>query len=138
MPDLSFETTIPVRFQDFDLMGHVNNAVYATYLEEARTTYINEALGIPTEEINCVLAHLELDFHAPLQETAAVTVAVGVTDVGEKSVTRSYEVRDGGETYATAETVLVTLDPATGRPTELTDPWLAGIREQEGSLPGRD
>lgn len=138
MPDLSFETTIPVRFQDFDMMGHVNNAVYATYLEEARTAYISDALGISTADINSVLAHLELDFLAPIQETTEATVAVGVTDVGSKSLTMSYEVRNNGETAATAETVLVTLDPATGRPTELTDQWLEGIRDQEGSLPGRE
>lgn len=138
MPDFSFETIIPVRFQDFDVMGHVNNAVYATYLQEARTRYISEALEIPTQEINFVLAHLEIDFLAPIQEAAEVTVAVGVSDVGEKSVTMTYQVRDDGTTYATAETVLVTLDPVTERPTELTDTWLHEIREQEGARPGHE
>lgn len=138
MPDFSFETPITVRFQDLDMMGHVNNAVYATYLEEARARYLNEGLGIPIGEINSVLAHLELDFLAPLQETDEVVVAVAVTGVGEKSLTLSYEVRDEDETYATAETVLVTLDPESGRPTELSEQWFDGIRTQAGGILGRE
>ena len=42
---MTFETTIGVRYRDIDAMGHVNNAVYATYLEQARVRYVDHVLG---------------------------------------------------------------------------------------------
>jgi len=117
----SFETTVRVRYQDLDAMGHVNNAVYATYLEEARIEYLTDGLGIDQDELSTVLAHLELDFEAPLVSTREATVGLSVTDVGTKSFTLDYEIRDDSDTVARAETVQVWVDRETGTAAPLPD-----------------
>ena len=54
-----------VRFRDLDSLGHVNNAVFLTYLEEARIGYL-----VPhgAEAANMILARVEIDFRAPLRD----------------------------------------------------------------------
>lgn len=127
MTAFSYETTVPVRFQDLDAMGHVNNAVYATYLEEARTRYLSAVFGVDMADISTVLAHLELDFRSPLVEEDSVTVGIGTGDVGETSYTFHYELAGGDGTVATGETVQVWVDPETGSAVPIPDELRAAL-----------
>ncbi|MEZ3142395.1 acyl-CoA thioesterase [Halobaculum sp. MBLA0143] len=115
-----FETTVAVRYRDLDPMGHVNNAVYASYLETARNDFFREAVGVELSEADAVLASLSLEFHAPLAGTDPVTVLVWTPETGETSCTFAYEVRRDGRTVAEGETVLVTVG-ADGEPAALPD-----------------
>ena len=67
--EYEFQTTIPVRFRDIDAMGHVNNAVYATYLEQARADYHREIIGESLADVNTVLVSLAIDFKRPIART---------------------------------------------------------------------
>lgn len=71
MDEFSHETAIPVRFRDVDAAGHVNNAVYATYLEQARVEYTEEVIGTKGVDFEKVIANLELDYE---RSTVMVTV----------------------------------------------------------------
>jgi acyl-CoA thioester hydrolase len=115
-----FETTVSVRYRDLDPMGHVNNAVYASYLESARNDFFRDVLGEELADTDAVLASLSLDFAAPIRSGDDVTVAVWIPEVGETSCTFAYEVRANGDRAATGETVLVTLDDA-GEPIPLPE-----------------
>jgi len=127
-----FETELPVRFRDLDAMGHVNNAVYATYLEQARVDYFESVLEVPLSEIDSVLASLSIDYERPVRG-GSVTVAVRVPEVGDSSVPMEYEVRDGdGDVAATGETVQVVVDPETGSPRPVPEEWRAAIEAFEG------
>lgn len=57
-----FTLPIEVRFRDLDVMGHLNNAVYASYLEQARAEYFQSVLASPLDEVPTVLVHLEVDY----------------------------------------------------------------------------
>ena len=131
MTELSYTTTVDVRYQDHDEMGHVNNATYVTYMEEARTKYFRNELGVPADELSMVVAHLEVDFLRSVQYVDEVEVGVSVTDVGESSFTMAYEVRDDEGVAVEGETVQVVLDPETGTSTPVPDAWRASIRELE-------
>ena len=122
MTDFPYETAIPVRYVDHDTLGHVNNAVYATFLEEARIAYFTEALDEPLTDRSMVIASLEMDFLAPVT-SQSVTVALDVVDVGDKSFTMEYEVEAAGDVVARAETVQVHVDPETGASMSLPDDW---------------
>ena len=106
---MTFETTVDPRYRDLDTMGHVNNAVYATYVEQARIAFFREEVGVRLEESKAVLASLSVDFERSVDSLDPVTVALDVTDVGTSSVTFAYVLRSGGERVATAETVQVAL-----------------------------
>ena len=130
MTEFDYETEIDVRFRDLDSMGHVNNAVYATFLEHARTLYMDDVFGDRPEEINVALVNLEIDFRRQVRFRETVTVGVGVTELGESSATMAYEVTTGDELAATGETVLVAID-AEGNSRPLPDAIREHIREFE-------
>lgn len=110
MSDFSYDVELAVRYRDLDTMGHVNNAVYATYLEQARTSYIEDIVGREIGEIGLALANLEIDFNHELTFREHVTVALRTTKVGESSVTMEYEIRAGDTVAASASSVTVTVD----------------------------
>ena len=58
-----FTIRIPVRFRDVDVLGHVNNAVYFTYMEQVRTEYWLHTFGLTKlEQLAFIVAHAECDF----------------------------------------------------------------------------
>lgn len=105
-----FVATIPVRFRDLDPMGHVNNAVYASYLEQTRAEFYREVLGERLDEIGTVLVHLELDFERPVHLGDEVDVELSIESVGTSSLAMDYTVRANDEVVATARTVQVVID----------------------------
>ena len=113
-----------VRFSDCDAFGHVNNAVYLTYLEQARMTLFTE-LGLfsSISDITMILARAEIDFRA--QATVGETVEVGVrpAHLGTKSFTLEYELRVGDRLVGEASTVLVGYDYDRGESIPLPDDW---------------
>jgi len=106
---MTFETTIPVRYRDLDPMGHVNNAVYATYLEEVRTAFFREEVGIDLADSRAALASIEIDFRAPVEGTGTIRAALDVVDVGTTSLTFGYELHHEGLLVAEGETVQVAI-----------------------------
>jgi acyl-CoA thioester hydrolase len=125
MSGFEYETELQVRFRDLDAMGHVNNAVYATYLEQARVDYYADVLGVGLDDIDTVLVNLEIDYrHEVVLDDETVTIAMGVRSIGESSVVVGYEVRAGGRVAATAETTQVYVDPEAGTSRPLPDEWV--------------
>ena len=109
-----------VRFRDVDAMGHVNNAVFLTYLEEARIAYL---LPFGADVSNMILARVEIDFRAPLRTADELEIGVRPAGVGTKSFELEYELRCGETVAAEARTVIVSYDYASGRPVELPETW---------------
>jgi acyl-CoA thioester hydrolase len=117
---VSFVHRETVRFRDVDAMGHVNNAVFATYLEQARIAYLSPN-GAQVEDM--ILARLEIDFRSPAELGETIEIAVTPTRVGTKSFDLEYVVSSTGRVLAKAKTVLVAYDYATARSVELPDEW---------------
>ncbi|WP_276301818.1 acyl-CoA thioesterase [Halorussus lipolyticus] len=132
MSDYSFATDVDVRYRDLDTMGHVNNAVYASYFEQARVAYFDEVLDVPLREIESVLATLEIEFRRPVEIDHDVTVAVRVPELGDSSLPMEYEVRADDTVAATGETVQVAVDRETKSSRPIPDDWREDIREFEG------
>lgn len=119
---LPFTTRIAVRFRDTDAMGHVNNAVYFTYLEVARTAYWFELVGKRTlDEINFIVLKAECLFRSPAVLGEVMVVKSGITRLGNTSFTWEYHISDeaGGREVAAASTELVMYDYAHQRPTRI-------------------
>jgi acyl-CoA thioester hydrolase len=109
-----------VRFRDLDSIGHMNNAVYATFVEQARIAFLSPH-GAAVE--NMILARLEIDFRSPVELGETVEIAVTPTRVGTKSFDLGYELRAGERLVAEAKTVLVAYDYAHARSVELPPEW---------------
>ncbi|MFC6961931.1 acyl-CoA thioesterase [Halocatena marina] len=118
-----FTTDIPVRYRDLDTQNHVNNAVYGTYLEQARAAYIADVLGEAIDQCAVVLAHISIDFRTPVTlADESVSVTVRVPDLGTSSIPMEYEIRTGDGVAATAESVTVAVDED-GGPRSLPEEW---------------
>ena len=119
---MRYEKRIEVRWSDIDAYEHVNNAVYATYLEECRDDWLERVLGDAGDSWDFVLARVAIDFRRELRLDAGEVVAsCTLARIGNSSVTLSEEIRTReGELSAEAETVLVARDRELGRSRPLT------------------
>jgi acyl-CoA thioester hydrolase len=116
------EKPIEIRWRDIDNFGHVNNAVYLTYLEEARDEWVELAVG-REKSWGFVLARVAIDYRRELTQSDDVVLArCTLAGLGTSSVrTREELVTRDGELSAEAEAVIVARDPETGRSRPLTD-----------------
>ena len=107
---------IEIRWRDLDAYRHVNNAVYATYLEECRDEWLEQALGGAGDPWDYVLARVAIDFRRELtQAHDAVVVSCRLVRVGRSSLATREEIRtEDGELAAEAEAVLVARDRERG------------------------
>lgn len=116
-----------VRFNDCDPMGHLNNAIFSTYLEQARLAYFGEAERMPQADI--ILARTEIDFRAPVSLGETVEIEVWPTRIGTKSFELSYELRADGRLVAEAKSVLVGYDYERSESTEIPERWKRRLSE---------
>ena len=126
MDGYSFVHAETARFRDLDPMGHVNNAVYLTWMENARIEFLR-SLGafdeVDASGMTMILARAEVDFRSPVTFDERVDVGVRVSRFGTKSFDLEYGLRVGERIVAEAKTVLVAYDYATSSPKEIPAEW---------------
>ncbi len=112
-----------LRFADTDRLGHVNNAVFATFCESGRVAFFYDP-SAPLVPPGCalVIARLILDFRAEMLWPGTVEIGTAVLGIGRSSFTLGQGIFKDGTCVATAETVLVLMDEATRRSTPLPEP----------------
>lgn len=118
----------PLRWSDMDAFGHVNNAVYLRYLEEARIDFMTGSARVAGSggfTGSTVVARHEIDYLRPLvHQHTPVTVELWVTKLNAASVTFAYEIRGpeaDARPYVRAKTVVVPYDLKEERPRRLAD-----------------
>jgi acyl-CoA thioester hydrolase len=137
MPEFKFYHPIEVRYADLDPQGHVNNAKYLTYIEQARTQYIRY-LGLwPSGsflDIGIILADVQMTFKTPILFGQAVRVGARVAQIGKKSFKMDYSLEDAADRkeLAHATSVLVTFDYHTGKTIFVPEQWRKAIMDFEG------
>ncbi|MFW5937453.1 MAG: acyl-CoA thioesterase [Halanaeroarchaeum sp.] len=126
---MSYETNIDVRFRDIDAMGHVNNAVYASYAEQARVDYFEDVLDRDLSAVSSVLARIEIDYRRPIElGDGPVTVLVDVPSLGESSIPMTYEIQNAaGDVAASVESVQVAYDRETESSMLIPEDWREAI-----------
>jgi len=129
------EKRIEIRWRDLDAYGHVNNAVYLNFLEEARDAWVQRTLGGITDTWDFVLARVAIDFRAELtQDDVAIMVRCRLDSLGRASIrTREEVVKQDGTVSATAESVIVPRDPKAGKSRPLTEQERAILEAELGS-----
>jgi acyl-CoA thioester hydrolase len=120
-----FKTKIHSRYIDFDMQGHLNNSVYFTYLEIARTKYWQEIIKWDWKSTMIVIAHAQLDFIAPIFMDDEVVVHVKTSRIGTSSFDLEYQIvkiKNGNEIICSkGKTVCIAIDSKTGKPTGIPD-----------------
>jgi acyl-CoA thioester hydrolase len=132
-----FSTTVEVRWRDLDLMGHVNNAVYFSYLEHARIRYLHELDIVPDDPfaIGIILVEASCQFKSPLALNERVTIYARVSELRNSSFTFEYQMKgENGQLAATARSVQVCYDYKTQRAIPIPDMWRETITAYEPGL----
>ena len=138
MSDFRFTTPITVRYSDLDAQGHMNNARYFSFMEEARVHYAR-ALGLWTEMDNFdsmgqIVAEAACTYLRPVKLGQTVDVALRTTRIGNKSLEMAYRLSVNGEVVATGRTVQVAFDYHTQKPVPVPAAWREAIIAFEGEL----
>ena len=115
------EKEIEIRWRDLDPHGHVNHAVFLTYLEEVRDEWLMTAVG--DDALGYIVARVEIDYRRELtQKDDRVVARIRLDSLGTSSVRTVEElvVSESRELAADAKAVLVACDEQR-RPRPLTD-----------------
>jgi acyl-CoA thioester hydrolase len=117
---------ISVRWRDMDAYGHVNNAKYISYLEEARVRWLHGVMDGARmgSGISPVVANTNVNYRRPIVWPNDVVVELFVERLGTSSVTIGHRiVADNDDTvlYSDGNVVVVWIDTATGKSAPLPD-----------------
>ena len=124
--DIIFTHRLEVRFRDCDPLGHANNAVFLTYLEQARFNHWRALWGFGERGQNdtpgVILARAEIDYRVPAKYGDVLEIRIGLEKIGRTSFTYVYELVDQrGQIVANARSVQVMYDYAVGKPAPLSE-----------------
>jgi acyl-CoA thioester hydrolase len=132
-----FSTALEVRWRDVDALGHVNNAVYFNYLEQARLHYMRELGFLPPNaiQVGIIIAEAGCRFKSPLRLGEQVTVRARVSEFRRTSFIFEYRIEgEDGRLAATARTVQVCYDYEGQRPGPIPDEWREAFIAYEPGL----
>ncbi|MEM8626616.1 MAG: thioesterase family protein [Pseudomonadota bacterium] len=114
-------TTEKLRFSDTDMVGHINNAVYATLIEAARVNlFYQSAAELAPTGTTFVIAKLSIDFLAELKWPTTVTIGTRVTRLGTSSLDLEHAIFSGDHCAARGLSTGVLIDTQTRRGTPLS------------------
>ena len=126
-----------VRYGDLDAQGHVNNAKYLTYFEQARVCYWTEVGLFSKEqsftEIGVIIADIHIKYEEPIHWGLPIRIGVRITKIGNKSLTVDQCVVDdsGEHTYANGTVILVAYDYTAQRSLQVPDSWRQKLEAYE-------
>jgi len=126
---------VQTRFRDMDAMGHINNAVYLSYLELARFEYLKKTLGIVRDQdVGVVVARVEIDYRSPAFHGEVLSLGVRVTRLGGASFDMDYRIEEKktGRLVAEAKTVQVAYDFDQGKVRRLSPEFIREARRHDG------
>lgn len=123
-----FYHPIEIRYSDLDPQGHVNNARYLSFMEQARLAYVRELdiwEGGSFLDLGIILANAEITFKAPMFWGQPVRVGVRIARLGAKSMDSLYRIEHAqtGLLFAGGSSVLVTYDYHQSKTIPIPDSW---------------
>ena len=127
---------VAVRYRDLDPQGHVNNAVYLTYLESARLGYY-QAVGFwhpnTGAQTGMVVAHIDIDYHAPILLGQSIRVGLRLEQLGKKSLTLAFVIEDvhTRSAIASGKSIMVAYDNQREQSVLIPPDWREKIKQFE-------
>ncbi|HBH06078.1 MAG TPA: acyl-CoA thioesterase [Flavobacteriales bacterium] len=128
---------IEIRFRDLDALGHVNNVVYLTYVEQSRIGYFNEVIAEKYDwtKVGVLLARSEINYLKPVVMTDTVKCGLECIRIGNKSLDFSFKIfrqnKDGWDEVASGTNVLVSYDHKINQSVAIPVEWKARIEDFE-------
>lgn len=129
-------TPIQIRFNDIDIIGHVNNAVYQNYFDLAKTHFFDHVFGdaIDWKISGLILAHIDIDFFQPVFLNDSIIIETSFTKYGQKSVQMTQIIREKNSTTdqgikAVGHSIMVAFDFIENQSIIIPNHWLEAINK---------
>ena len=135
--EVQFRHTFPVqlRFSDVDQLGHVNNSVYFSLYDLAKTTYFNDVMNRENKwhEAKIVVANIQASFLAPVFFRENIVIRTATVHLGNKSLTLMQQAvnADTNEVKCTCQTVMVGYDLESKSSQPISEEWKQAIKAFE-------
>ena len=133
-----FHHCLPVqmRFTDIDMLGHLNNNVYLSFMDLAKVSYFSDVLpdGMNWHDIHAVVVHISCDFYSPSYFNESLEVWTTVTSVSTHSFKMEQRIINAtsGATKCIGYTVMAGFDPATAKGQAIDREWVERVSAYEG------
>ncbi len=135
--DKSHITPIQIRFNDIDIAAHVNNAVYQSYFDLAKTHYFNQLFQeiIDWKIKGLVLAHIEIDYYQPTYLDENIIIESKITKIGTKSFNLIQIVRENGTSgengiKCIGKSIMVAYHYQNAHSFDIPEKWMQKIQEE--------
>lgn len=136
MKGFHYKVQIPLRFSDIDALGHVNNAVYLTYFEIARSAYWTDVIAWDWKQSGIIIRKSIVDYHKPIILGDEVYAYVRTSKIGNSSFELDYILvknkQEEEEICTSGQTICVSIDYQSQKPTKI--PQLQRQRIEESML----
>lgn len=133
---LRHSTPVQIRFSDIDILGHVNNNAYMSYLDLGKATYLTEVLpsGRDLSGIEAAIVNVNIDFVGQTFFHDKVEVVTAVTRILPKAFVMEQRVisPDTGDVRVIASSTLVGFDKSAGKAREISTEWVEALELYEG------
>lgn len=130
---------IQMRFNDIDVLGHVNNAVQITYFDFGKVRYFETLKKqiIDWSGSDLVMVHFEVDFMEPIFRENSIVVKTKVYEIGNKSLKLVQIIQDQktGHIKSVCKSVMCGFDTKTNQGLVISDEWRELIQRFERFQP---
>ena len=129
------EMPVQIRFSDVDQFGHVNNSVYFSLYDLAKTSYFRDVMGEENwNKFGIVVANINADFLVPVFFRDEIVIETAITHIGNKSFQLLQRAvnKQNGEVKCQCRTIMVTYDIEAQEPVPMPDKYRKAICEFEG------
>lgn len=132
-PRFEFRHRVPLqlRFNDIDMLGHLNNSVYVSFMDLGKAAYFKAVMPseIDWKHINVVVANINCDFFAPSYFNEHLEVLTAVVAVSERSFKMEQRIinSDTGEVKCIGHTIMVGFDVKTAQSAPIAQSWIDAL-----------
>ncbi|MCM1005595.1 MAG: acyl-CoA thioesterase [Prevotella sp.] len=127
---------LQIRFNDIDILGHLNNTVYFSFYDTGKAYYMEAVEGgqINWQRVESVVANVDCAFINPIFFGTEIEVLTKCEHIGERSFTLFQMITDKktGQVKSVCRTIMVSIDPETKHSVPMPQKWIKGITAYEG------
>lgn len=127
---------LQLRFNDIDMVGHLNNSIYISFLDLGKVHYFKAVMGslVDWHHIPVVVVNININFYSPSYLDEELEVVTAVYAISERSLKMEQRVinRHTGDIKCVAYTVMAGFDPSTATGAPIDPKWAVAIKEFEG------
>ncbi len=119
-----------VRFSDNDMVGHVNNLAFVSYIETGRVEFLYTGIVDElTPNANFVVVKMDLEFHREMNWPGHIQIGSAITRIGRTSIGMSQALFQDGVCTCTSDSVLVLMDRTSRKPIPIPEEVIAIFNE---------